>query len=126
MPRSGWTACRTMLRRSSTAAALRRRRFRTVVREHDGGVWTVSAEKGYLKETGNLLFHVALLAVLIGVGFGSWYGWHGNRLLVQGADKGFCNSVTQFDESSLGPRVEASDLPPFCLELTAFQAAFQD
>ena len=44
---------------------------------------------------------------------------------MQGADKGFCNSVTQYDESSLGPRVEPSDLPPFCLQLTDFSASFQ-
>ena len=111
---------------ANVAASLRKRRWRTVVRECDGGRWTVSAEKGHLKEAGNLLFHFALLAVLAGVGFGSWYGWHGNRLLVQGADKGFCNSVTQFDDWSLGPRVEASDLPPFCFQLISFQAAFQD
>ncbi|UQU64723.1 cytochrome c biogenesis protein ResB [Couchioplanes caeruleus] len=110
---------------AAAAAALRKRRFRTIVREGDGGAWTVSAEKGYLKESGNLLFHLALLAVLVGVGFGHWYGWHGNRLLVQGADQGFCNSVTQYDESSLGPRIDASDLPFFCLRLTDFQAAFQ-
>jgi cytochrome c biogenesis protein len=111
---------------AAAAALLRRRRWRTVVREGDGGAWTVSAEKGFGKETGNLLFHLALLAVLIGVGFGSWYGWHGNRLLVQGADKGFCNAVTQYDESSLGPRVDAGDLPPFCLQLTDFTATFQE
>jgi cytochrome c biogenesis protein len=111
---------------ATVAKTLRRSRFRTVVREADGGVWTVSAEKGYLKEIGNLLFHFALLAVLIGVGFGSWYGWHGNRLLVQGADRGFCNTLTQFDESSLGPRVSSGDLPSFCVELTSFSAAFQD
>jgi cytochrome c biogenesis protein len=95
------------------------------VREHDDASWTVSAEKGFGKETGNLLFHAALLAVLIGVGFGSWYGWHGNRLIVQGADTRFCNVLTQFDESSLGPRVRSRDLPFFCLELTRFQAEFQ-
>ncbi|BCJ52941.1 cytochrome c biogenesis protein [Actinoplanes sp. NBRC 14428] len=109
----------------AAAGALRKRRFRTVVREREDGTWTVSAEKGYLKETGNLLFHFALLAVLIGVGFGHWYGWHGNRLLVQGTDQGFCNSVTQYDESSLGPRLDAADLPFFCLRLTGFEAAFQ-
>jgi cytochrome c biogenesis protein len=111
---------------AKAAASLRKQRWRTVLREGDGGVWTVAAEKGHLKETGNLLFHFALLAVLVGVGFGSWYGWHGNRLLVQGADKGFCTSLTQFDESSLGPRVDAADLPAFCLELTDFTAEFQD
>jgi cytochrome c biogenesis protein len=111
---------------ATVAASLRKQRWRTVLREGDGGVWTVAAEKGHLKETGNLLFHFALLAVLVGVGFGSWYGWHGNRLLVQGEDKGFCNSLTQFDESSLGPRVGAADLPAFCLQLTDFTAEFQD
>ncbi|GAB1688807.1 cytochrome c biogenesis protein ResB [Krasilnikovia sp. M28-CT-15] len=110
---------------AAIAATLRRRRFRTVVREHPDGVVTVSAEKGYLKETGNLLFHLALLAVLVGVGFGSWYGWHGSRLLVQGADTGFCNSVTQFDDSALGPRVDAADLPDFCMRLTGFAASYQ-
>ena len=110
---------------ATVAASLRRHRFRTVVRERPDGTWTVSAEKGFLKETGNLLFHFALLAVLIGVGFGHWYGWHGNRLLVQGADLGFCNSVTQYDESTLGPRLDAADLPFFCLRLTDFDATFQ-
>ncbi len=110
---------------AAVAAGLRRRRFRTVVRERPDGTWTVSAEKGLLKETGNLLFHFALLAVLIGVGFGHWYGWHGNRLLVQGTDVGFCNSLTQYDESSLGPRLDAADLPFFCLRLTDFHATYQ-
>src|SRR5689334_20737182 len=45
---------------------LRKRRFRTVVRR-DGDTVEISAEKGYLKETGNLVFHFALLALLIGV-----------------------------------------------------------
>jgi cytochrome c biogenesis protein len=111
---------------AAVARTLRRRRWRTVVRERDGDGWTVAAEKGHLKETGNLLFHLALLAVLVGVGVGSWYGWHGNRLLVQGADKGFCNTLTQYDESKLGARVDASDLTPFCLQLTDFRAGFQD
>jgi cytochrome c biogenesis protein len=102
---------------------LRRRHFRTVVRSQPDGAWTVAAEKGYLKETGNLLFHFALLAVLVGVGFGHWYGWHGNRLLVAGADRGFCNAVTQYDDSSLGPWVDPGDLPHFCLRLTDFTAS---
>ena len=110
---------------ATVARMLRRRRWRVTTRSADG-VCTVSAEKGFLKETGNLLFHVCLLAVLIGVGFGAWYGWHGNRLLVEGPDRGFCNALTQYDESSLGARVTAADLPPFCLQLTDFRATFQD
>jgi cytochrome c biogenesis protein len=109
---------------ATAASALRKRRFRTVVRQQADGGWTVAAEKGYLKETGNLLFHAALLTVLIGVGFGHWYGWHGNRLLVAGADRGFCNSVPQYDDSTLGPRVDAGNLPDFCLTLTGFSASY--
>jgi cytochrome c biogenesis protein len=107
------------------AKRLRRGRFRTRVRETPDG-WTVAAEKGYLKETGNLLFHFAMLAVLVGVGFGQWYGWHANRLLIAGEDQGFCNAITQHDESVLGPRVDASDLPNFCLWMTDFSSTFQE
>ena len=107
------------------ARIMRGRRFRTVVRERDDGSWTVSGEKGFLKESGNLLFHFSLLAVLVGVGFGHWYGWHGNRILVAGQDQGFCNSVAQYDDSTLGPRVQPSDLPDFCLNLESFHSTYQ-
>ncbi|MEU3452552.1 cytochrome c biogenesis protein ResB [Micromonospora sp. NPDC006766] len=101
------------------AAVLRRRRWRVVVRGNE-----VSAEKGYLKETGNLLFHVSLVAVLVGVALGSWYGWHGNRILVAGAENAFCNTRQQYAEASLGPRVDSTDLPPFCLTLDRFEAEY--
>ncbi|MEU0154912.1 cytochrome c biogenesis protein ResB [Micromonospora fulviviridis] len=101
------------------AAVLRRRRWRVTVRGNE-----VSAEKGYLKETGNLLFHVSLVAVLLGVALGSWYGWHGNRILVSGADNAFCNTRQQYAEATLGPRVDSADLPPFCLTLERFEADY--
>src|SRR3954451_7879744 len=41
---------------------LRRARWRADVHDEDGGTVTVAAEKGYLRETGNLVFHVALVA----------------------------------------------------------------
>ncbi|HEX5596392.1 MAG TPA: cytochrome c biogenesis protein ResB [Micromonosporaceae bacterium] len=106
---------------AAIAAVLRKRRWRVLVRDN-----TVSAEKGYLKETGNLAFHFALVGILVGVGIGSWYGWHGNRLLVAGPETAFCNTVQQYDETGLGPRVDAADLPRFCLELTDFQATFTE
>ncbi|MEH1012400.1 cytochrome c biogenesis protein ResB [Micromonospora sp. CPCC 206060] len=104
---------------ATIAAVLRRRRWRVRVTGDE-----VSAEKGYLKETGNLLFHLSLIAVLVGVALGSWYGWHGNRLLVAGAENAFCNNRQQFSEAQLGPQVDAADLPRFCLTLTDFQARF--
>ncbi|MFC5925882.1 cytochrome c biogenesis protein ResB [Micromonospora vulcania] len=104
---------------AAIAEVLRRRRWRVEVRGDE-----VSAEKGYLKETGNLLFHTSLIAVLIGVALGSWYGWSGNRLLVAGADNAFCNTRQQYAEAKLGPRVDSADLPRFCLRLDDFQARF--
>src|SRR5439155_3831375 len=47
------------------ARLLKGRRFRTEVRTGDDGTVTVAGEKGYLKETGNLLFHFALQALLV-------------------------------------------------------------
>jgi cytochrome c biogenesis protein len=112
---------------ATAAAAVARslRGFRTKVREHPDGSWTVGAEKGYAKETGNLLFHLALLAVLIGVGVGAAWGWHGNRLLVAGPDKAFCNTLQQYDESALGSRVQPGDLPRFCVQLDEFTATWR-
>lgn len=98
---------------------LRRRRWRVEVRGDE-----VSAEKGYLKETGNLLFHTSLVVVLIGVALGSWYGWSGNRIVVAGADHAFCNTQQQYAETSFGPRVGSADLPRFCLQLDDFEARF--
>ncbi|MET8353686.1 MULTISPECIES: cytochrome c biogenesis protein ResB [unclassified Micromonospora] len=104
---------------AAIAEVLRKRRWRVEVRGDE-----VSAEKGYLKETGNLLFHTSLIAVLIGVALGSWYGWSGNRLLVAGTDNAFCNTRQQYAETKLGPRVDSEDLPRFCLRLDDFQARF--
>src|SRR4051794_22414836 len=110
---------------AALAALLRRRRFRVSVRSA-GGVTTVSAEKGYLKESGNLLFHFALLGLLVGVAAGALYGWHGNRLLVAGADQAYCNSLQQYDEFGLGARVSALDLPPYCVRLDSFDVSYLD
>ncbi len=106
------------------AGRLRGERWRTVMRPGAGGEITISAEKGDLKESGNLLFHFALLALLVGMALGSWYGWHANRLVV--ADEEFCNTVQQFDEYGLGPRTSASDLPGFCVTLNSFHGAYLD
>ncbi|SCG79992.1 cytochrome c biogenesis protein [Micromonospora echinaurantiaca] len=104
---------------AAIAEVLRRRRWRVVVRGDE-----VSAEKGHLKETGNLLFHTSMVVVLIGVALGSWYGWSGNRLLVAGADNAFCNTQQQYAETKFGPRVSSADLPGFCLRLDDFEAEF--
>ncbi|NLA65012.1 MAG: cytochrome c biogenesis protein ResB, partial [Leucobacter sp.] len=45
---------------------------------------SVSAERGYLRETGNLIFHIALLGVLVSVAIGGVFSFNGQRVLVEG------------------------------------------
>ncbi|HUR03006.1 MAG TPA: cytochrome c biogenesis protein ResB [Nonomuraea sp.] len=100
------------------AGRLRRLRFRVDV----GDGW-VAAEKGYLRETGNLLFHVSLLGLLVAVGFGSLYGYRGNVLVAEG--DGFANTVAAYDRFIPGTQVSAESLEPFSFTLKDFQATYQ-
>ena len=111
---------------AAVAKRLKRRRFRVAVREHDDGSTTVSAQKGYLRDTGNLLFHFSLLGLLVGMAIGALYGWSGNRILVEGEEGAFCNSLQQYDEYGLGPNIDPNDLQPFCLQLDSFKAEYLD
>jgi cytochrome c biogenesis protein len=113
----------------AVARALRRRRFRVErvddVRAPAGtSVGTaVAAERGYLKETGNLLFHLALVVVLVSVATGSLFGYRGSVLVVEG--EGFANSPIQYDGLTAGARFDAGDLPPFALTVDEFVMEFE-
>ncbi|AEH11306.1 MULTISPECIES: cytochrome c biogenesis protein ResB [Protofrankia] len=109
---------------------LRRRRFRVAVapegatRPDSSQDFSVAAEKGYLRETGNLVFHIALVLMLLGVGLGSWFGYQGTVLVIQG--DGFTNTLVSYDQFSRGKLVDpAGDLAPFSLTLEKFTASYQ-
>jgi cytochrome c biogenesis protein len=93
------------------------RRFR--LRPGDG--W-LSAEKGYLREVGNLLFHIALLALLGSVALGGLFGYKANRLLVAGQT--FVNQPTDLDVFHPGRLVAPGDLQPFSISLRSFTARY--
>jgi cytochrome c biogenesis protein len=101
----------------AAAGLLRRRKFR--LRTGDG--W-VSAEKGYRRELGNLVFHLALLALLGAVALGGVFGYKANRLLVSGTS--FANTVTALDEFHPGRLVSSADLQPFSMSLNGFSASY--
>ena len=101
----------------SAAGLLAGRRFR--LRTGDG--W-VAAEKGYLHEVGNLLFHVALLGLLCSVAMGGLFGYKANRLLVAGDS--FSNTPTALDVFHPGRLVTATELQPFSLTLKNFTATY--
>ena len=83
----------------------------------------VSAERGYARETGNLLFHLALLVVLVAVGFGSATGYKGTVIVREGS--GFANNVTQYDTFAPGRNFDPAKLPPFSFTLNDFKADYQ-
>ena len=90
-------------------------------REDADGHW-VSAEKGYLREAGNLLFHLALLGVLVSVALGGLFGYKADRLLVQG--QSFADTASALDEFYPGRFVTAADLGPFAITLNRFDASY--
>jgi cytochrome c biogenesis protein len=106
----------------SARTRLRRSRYRTDVIEEKGGAISVTAERGYLRETGNLLFHIALLGVLIGVAAGGLTQYRGQITVVEG--EGFTNSLTQYDTFEAGAWADSDDLTPFRFTLDEFRAEY--
>ena len=112
---------------AARARAALGRRWRVAQRTEPSGAVTLSAEKGYSRETGNLLFHVALLVSLVLIAVGRLYNYEGQRIVVQGPDQGFCNTVSQYDTWRPGRfAAEGKVSPaPFCIdELTSFVADY--
>ncbi len=112
---------------AATTRATLGRRWRTVERVEDSGAVTVSAEKGYSRETGNLIFHIALLASLVLIAIGRLYTYEGNRVVVQGAGNGFCNTISQYDSWKPGRFAAEGKVRParFCIdEMSKFTANY--
>lgn len=88
----------------------------------DGDSSEVRVEKGYLRELGNLVFHVSIVLVLIGVAVGALFGYRGAAIVTQGS--AFANVLTQYDEFASGALFDPDDLPPFSLQLDEVEARF--
>lgn len=97
---------------------LRKRRFRAHV---SGGA--VAAEKGYLREVGNLLFHLSLFALLAGFAWAALASGQGGKLVVEG--DGFSNTMTQLDDFSGTAFYTSQDLDPFGFKLDGFTDTYQ-
>ncbi|BDI21262.1 cytochrome c biogenesis protein ResB [Herbiconiux sp. L3-i23] len=75
----------------------------------------VSAERGYIRETGNLVFHLSMVGVLIAVGLGGGFSYTGQRVLVEG--EGFANTLSAYDSFNPGRFFTDTQLAPFALTL---------
>jgi cytochrome c biogenesis protein len=90
----------------------------------DGTGVSVSAEKGYLRELGNLAFHISLIGVLLGFAAGKLYGYEGQVIVLSGGGQ-FCNTgILGYDSFHPGLRVDGTDLTPFCVQVDDFAADY--
>jgi cytochrome c biogenesis protein len=112
---------------------LKRQGYRVARYDTDGrGVSTgstsmsISAERGYLRESGNLIFHIALVGMLLTVGVFGSFGYTGQKILVSG--EAFTNSLTDYDSWNPGRFANENSLQPFQLRLDDFvpKYLFQD
>ncbi|MFD3542046.1 cytochrome c biogenesis protein ResB [Streptomyces sp. NPDC058662] len=94
------------------------RRFRI-----EAGADSVAAEKGYLREAGNLAFHIALIVMLVAFAWGQLLKSEGGKLVLRG--QGFSNTLTQYDDFKYGSFFDPDDLPPFSFTLDKFDATYE-
>nr|WP_307842501.1 cytochrome c biogenesis protein ResB [Salinibacterium sp. NG253] len=102
----------------SARGLLRSQRYRT---ELYGD--SVSAERGYLRETGNLVFHAALVGVLVTVGIGGGFGYTGQRVVVEGY--AFSNSLASYDSFNPGRFFSDDALDPYTVALDSFEPVYE-
>ena len=102
---------------SIAAAELKRQRYRVVTSGN-----TVSAERGFIRETGNLVFHIALVGLLVAVGVGGGLSYSGQRVLVEGET--LVNNLASYDSFSPGALFNSDKLTPFKVTLKKFEADF--
>ncbi|MFD5114168.1 cytochrome c biogenesis protein ResB [Streptomyces sp. NPDC058391] len=104
--------------REAALAMLKKRRFRA----HTVGD-AVAAEKGYLREAGNLLFHIALIVMLVAFATGQLFKSEGGKLIVEG--DGFSNTLTQYDDFKSGSLFDLDNLGPFSFTLDEFVGTYE-
>jgi cytochrome c biogenesis protein len=84
----------------------------------------LSAERGYLREVGNMVFHISLVGLLIAVAAGKLFGYEGQVIVLSGGDQ-FCNTgILGYDSFRAGARVDGTELTPFCVKVDDFEAQY--
>ena len=108
---------------AAVTTALRRRHWRVAQRTETDGAVTISAERGYLRELGNLLFHLSLVGLLVAVAVGKLVGFEGSVLVDTGS--GFCSvGPVSYDDFRPGILVDGTGMAPFCVDVRTFRSAY--
>ena len=110
----------------------------TPAAEDRAGALSFSAERGFFREFGNLVFHLGLVALLITIAAGKLLYYEGQIILitdtgteiqdeaVQGAvNTPFCNTApANFDSLRPGLLFDGTGLNPFCVQVEDFVADY--
>ncbi len=104
------------------AAQLKRGGYR-IERYDARGTFSVSAERGYARESGNLVFHTALIGVLVAVGLGGGYTYTGQSVIVEGNT--FVNTMLDYTSFNPGRFVDSEKLQPYSMTLDKFDVSYQ-
>ena len=105
-------------------AWLKRKHFRIAANGagSDAEAPSLGAERGYLREAGNLLFHVSVLIVLVGFAIGGLWGFKGGVTVV--TKDGFANTLSQYDDFRAGTLFDPAELDPFDFTVDDFAVTF--
>jgi len=101
---------------------LKANRYRVALYQ-DARSTSVSAERGYLRETGNLVFHIALLGVLLAIGVGGGFGYTGQKIVVEG--QSFVNSLPSYNSFNPGRFFNDASLVPFSIAVDKLDVAYE-
>lgn len=106
---------------AATRTVLRRKRFAL---RKGTGEFEVASEGGMLRETGNLLFHLSLIGIIVSVAAGHVWGWRGDVIVPEGS--GFASTPSRYDTLKLGPWVDAEqDIPDWALKMNTLKVTFE-
>lgn len=119
-PAAASAAPRTREQLLDRAESVLRRAGYRVARSEDH----VAAERGHLRETGNLLFHISILGVVIVMALGGLLGYSGQRVLVEGET--FTNSLVSYDSFEPGAYFDPDALVDYRLTLDDFETRWDD
>ena len=104
-------------------------------KEDRAGAVSISAERGYSRELANLIFHVAIVAIIAVFAFGRMVFYEGQVIVVTNSEsefavpveqsREFCNtSPANFDTFRAGPLFDGTGLTPFCFVSHDFTADY--
>jgi cytochrome c biogenesis protein len=76
-----------------------------------------------VRELGNLVFHIALIVLLIAFASGQLFKSDGTKLMVEG--DGFSNALPMYDDFKSGSLFVPDDLVPFSFDLEDFKGTYE-